>query len=89
MSFAPPLLDETAFNHKWKKWARILDVVSALAFAVAPVHSTFIRQSDGVNCHPACLLTLHCALSRHVVKGILQVPQDRLWLRRETAEATA
>ena len=37
---------------------------------------------------PACLLTLHCALSRRVVKGILQVPQDRLWLLREMAEAT-
>ena len=38
------------------------------------LHSTFIRQIDGVNCHPACSLTLHCALSRRVVKGILQVP---------------
>ena len=60
----------------------------ALAFAMAPLHSTFIQQLDGVSCHPACLLTLHCALSRRVVKGILQVPQDRFWLLREMAKAT-
>ena len=60
----------------------------ALAFSIAPLHSTFIQQLDGVSCHPACLLTLHCALSRRVVKGILQVPQDRFWLLREMAKAT-
>ena len=32
------------------------------------------------------LCTLHCALSQRVVKGILQVPQDRLWLLREMVE---
>ena len=41
-----------------------------------------------MSCHPACLSTLHCALSQHVVKGILQVPQHRLWLLRAMAEAT-
>ena len=56
-------------------------------FEIAPVHSTFIRQIDGGNCLP-CLLTLNCALSRRIVKGILQVPRDRLWLTREMAEAT-
>ena len=71
-----------------KKWSKILDAFGALAFAIATLHSTFIWQIDGVSCHPACLLTLHCALSRRVVKGILQVPQDRLWLLREMAEAT-
>ena len=71
-----------------KKWSKILDAFGALAFAIAPPHSTFIPQIDGVSCHPACLLTLHCALSRCVVKGILQVPQDRLWLPREMARAT-
>ena len=70
------------------KWAKILDAFGALAFAIAPLHSTFIRQIDVVSCHLACLLTLHCALSRCVVKGILQVPQDRLWLLREMAQAT-
>ena len=70
-----------------KKCAKILDAFGALAFALAPVHSSFIRQIDGVSCHRACLLTLHCALSRHVVKGILQLPRDRLWLLREMAEA--
>ena len=71
-----------------KKWAKILDAFGALAFAIAPLHSTLMGQIDGVGCHPACLLTLHCALSRHVVKDILQVPHDRLWLLREMAKAT-
>ena len=71
-----------------KKWAKILDAFGALAFAIAPVHSTFIGRIDGVRCHLACLLTLHCALSRRVVKGILQVPHDGLWLLHEMAEAT-
>ena len=73
--------------HKRKKWSKVLDAFGALAFAAAPLYSTFIQQIDGVSC-PACLLTLHCALSRRVVKGILQVPQDRLWLLREMEEAT-
>ena len=46
-----------------KKWAKILSAFGAPAFAIAPLHSTFIRQIDGVSCHPACLLTLNCALS--------------------------
>ena len=70
-----------------KKWSKILDAFGALAFAIAPLHYSFIQQIDGVNCHPACLLTLHCALSWRVVKGILQVLQDRLPLLREMAEA--
>ena len=74
--------------HLRKKWAKILDAFGALAFAIALLHSTFIRHIDGVNCHPACLLTLHCALSRRVVKSILQVTHDRLWLLREMPEAT-
>ena len=44
-----------------KKWSKILDAFGALVFAIAPLHSTFIQQIDGVSCHPACLLTLHCA----------------------------
>ena len=71
-----------------KMWSKILDAFGALVFAIAPLHSTFIQQLDGVSCHPTRLLTLHCALSRHVVKGILQVPQDQLWLLCELAEAT-
>ena len=73
---------------KRKKWAKILDAFGALAFAIAPQHSTFIGQIDGVGCHLACLLTSHCALSRRVLKGIFQVPHDRLWLLHEMAEAT-
>ena len=69
-----------------KKWSKIWDAFGALAFAIAPLHSTFIQQIDGASCHPACLLTLHCALSWRVDKGILQVPQDRLWLLREMAK---
>ena len=71
-----------------RKWATFLDAFGSLAFAIAPLYSTFIRQDDFVTCHPACLLMLHCALSRRVVKGELQVPQDRLWLLREMAQAT-
>ena len=73
---------------QWKKWSKILNAFGALAFAIAPLRSTSIQQIDGISCHPACLLTLHCALSRCVVKGILQVPQDQSWLSRELAEAT-
>ena len=36
-------------------------------------------KGDGTNCHPACLLMLHCALSQHVVNGNMQLPNDRLW----------
>ena len=35
-----------------KKWSKILDAFGALAFAIAPLHSTFIQQIDGVGCHP-------------------------------------
>ena len=59
-----------------KKWSKILDAFGAFAFAIAPLHSTFIWQIDGISCHPACLLTLHGALSPRIVKGLLQVPQD-------------
>ena len=34
-----------------------------------------------------CLLMLYCLLSRRVVSGSIQLPQDRLWLLREIAEA--
>ena len=71
-----------------KNWAKSLDAFSALAYAIAPLHSTLIPQIDGVSCHLACLLTLHRALSRRVVTDILQVPQDRLWLLPEMAQAT-
>ena len=71
-----------------RKWATFLYAFGCLAFAIAPVYSTFIKQDDFVSCHAACLLMLHCALSRRVVKGELQVPQDRLWLLREMAQAT-
>ena len=58
-----------------RKWATFLSAFGSLAFAIAPLYSTFIRQDDFVSCHPACLLMLHCALSRRVVKGELQVPR--------------
>ena len=67
-----------------KKWSKILDAFGALAFAIAPLHSTVIPQIDGVNCHPACLLTLHCALSGCVVKGIFLAHANctPFWKRR-------
>ena len=40
-----------------------------------------------MSCHPACLLMLHCLLSRRVVNRSIQLPQDRLWLLREIAQA--
>ena len=55
--------------------------------SVAPLYSTFLHQDDFVSCHPACLLMLHCLLSRRVVYGSIQLPQDRLWLLREIAQA--
>ena len=74
-------------QQKQNRWSKFLDPFGALAFVIAPSLSIFIRQLDGVSCHPACLLTLHCALSHRVVKGILPVPKDRLWLLREMAKA--
>ena len=71
-----------------RKWATFLYAFGSLAFAVAPLYSTFIKQDDSASCHLACLLMLHCALSRRVVKGKLQVPHDILWLLREMAQAT-
>ena len=70
-----------------KKWDRFLGEFGSVAFAIAPLNPTFLRQKDGVSCHPACLLMLHCLLSRRVVNGNMQLPQDRLWLLREVAQA--
>ena len=38
-----------------------------------------------MSCHLACLMMVHCLLSRRVVNGSIQLPQDRLWLLREIA----
>ena len=65
-----------------KKWAKFWDAFGALAFAIAPSDSNFIRQDDGVNPPPPpprMSLVLQCALSRHIVNGKLKVPNDRLW----------
>ena len=72
-----------------KRWSKILDAFGAFAFAISsciPPSSSSLMVSVAM-WHLASLLTLHCALW-HVVKGILQVPQDQLWLLREMAEAT-
>ena len=66
-----------------KKWDRFLGEFGTLAFTLAPLYSTLLHQEDGVSCHPAYLLMLHCLLSRRVVNGSIQLPQDRLWLLRE------
>ena len=60
----------------------------SIAFAIAPLYSTFLHQKDYVSCHLACLLMLHCLLSRPVVKGTMRLPQDRLWLLCQIARAT-
>ena len=70
-----------------KRWDKFLGEFGGVAFAIAPLYSTFLHQDDGVSCHPACLLMLHCLLSRRVVNGSIQLPQDRLWLLREIAQA--
>ena len=70
-----------------KKWDTFLGEFGSVAFAIAPLYSTFLHQNEGVGCHPACLLMLHCLLSRCVVNGSMHLPQDRLWLLREIAEA--
>ena len=70
-----------------KSWDRFLGEFGSVAFAIAPLYSTFLHQEDGVSYHPACLMMLHCLLSRRVVNGSIQLPQDRLWLLREIAQA--
>ena len=71
-----------------KKLDRFLGELGSVAFTIGPLYSTFLHQEDGVSCHPACLLMPHCILSRRVVNGSMQLPQDRLWLLREIAQAT-
>ena len=70
-----------------KKWDRFWGDFGSVAFAIAPLYSTFLHQVDGVSCHRAYLLMLHCLLSRRVVNGSMQFPQDRLWLLCEIAQA--
>ena len=60
-----------------KRWDKFLGEFGSVAFAIAPLYSTFLHQDDFVSCHPACLLMLHCLLSRCVVNGSIQLPQDR------------
>ena len=68
-----------------KRWDRFLGEFGSVAFA--PLYSTFLHQEDGVSCHPTCLLMLHFLLSRHVVNGSIQLPQDKLWLLHEITQA--
>ena len=70
-----------------KKWDRFLGEFGGVAFAIAPLYSTLLHREDGVSCHSACLVMQHCLLSRHVVNGSIHLPQDRLWLLREIAQA--
>ena len=70
-----------------KRWDKFLGEFGSVAFAIASLYSTFLHQDDGASCHPACLMMLHCLLSRRVVNGSIQLPQDRLWLLREIAQA--
>ena len=52
-----------------KRWDKFLGEFGRVAFAIAPLYSTFLHQDDFVSCHTACLLMLHCLLSRRVVNG--------------------
>ena len=70
-----------------KKLDSFLGEFRIVAFAIAPLYSTFLHQEDNVSCHPACLLMLHCLLSRRVVNGSMHLPQDRLRLLCEMAQA--
>ena len=70
-----------------KKWNMFLGESGSVVFAIAPLYSTFLRQKNGVSCHPACLLLPHCLLSRPAVTGCVQLPQDRLWLLGEITQA--
>ena len=72
-----------------KRWDKFWGEFGSVAFAIAPLYSTFLQQDDFVSCHPACLLMLHCLLSRRVVNSSIQLPQDRLWLLREIAQAAS
>ena len=65
---------------------QFLGEFGSLAFAIASLYSTFLHQEDGVSCHLACLLMLHCLLSRRVVNGSIQPPQDKLSLLCEIAK---
>ena len=56
-----------------KRWDKFLGDFGSVAFAIAPLYSTFLHQDDFVSRHPACLLMLHCLLSRRVVNGSIQL----------------
>ena len=52
-----------------KKWDMFLGEFGSIAFAIAPLYSTFLHQKDYVSCHLACLVMLQCLLSRCVGHG--------------------
>ena len=70
-----------------KKWDKFLGHFGSVAFAIAPLYSTFLHQKEGVSCHPARLPMLHCLLSRRIVNGNVHLLQDRLSLLRKIAQA--
>ena len=62
-----------------KRWDRFLGEFCSVAFAIAPLYSTFLHREDGVKTLPsACLLMLHCVLSRRVVNNSIQTPTSSL-----------
>ena len=70
-----------------KRWHKFLGEFGSIDFAIAPLYSTFLHHEHGVSCHPARLVMLHCLLSRRLVNGSIQLPQDTLWFLREIAQA--
>ena len=69
-----------------KRWDMFLGEFGSVAFALAPLYSTFLHPKDYVSCHAACLLMLHCLLSS-AVNCSMQLPQGRLWLLHEITQA--
>ena len=71
-----------------KKWAMFLGEFCIVAFATAPALLHSLHQKYYVSCHLGCLLIQHCLLPRRAANGNMLLPQDRLLLLREIAQAT-
>ena len=79
LAIVNPITEQEGIEPRLQKsWDTFLGEFGSVAFAIAPLYSTFLHQEDGVSYHPACLLMLHCLLSRRVVNRSIQLPQDIL-----------
>ena len=75
------LPSKKAFNHNSGRSGGGFGVL----FVVLILQQHPCIQQDGVSCHPAYLLMLNCALSRHIANGKMQWPQNRVCLLCEMA----